>query len=405
MSGPIVIVGASLTGGTAAATLREQGFDGPLILIGAEPRPPYERPPLSKEYLRGEKPFEKALVRPAEWWEANGVETRFGAVVERVDTGAREVLIAGGERIGYDKVLIATGVRNRKLNAPGVELDGVHSLRTVEDSDRMRADAAKAKRAVVVGMGFIGAEVAASLRTLGLDVTAVEPTPTPLHRVLGSEVGGAIGALHADHGVHMRFEDTVEGLEGSSRVETVVTKSGQRLPCDIVVVGVGVEPVTDPVADTDIELDNGIAVDERCRTNVEGVYAAGDIANHFHPLYGRRMRVEHWQNAMRHGAHAAKSMLGSEEPYAEVHWFWSDQYDANIQYAGHHREWDSLVIRGSIPERSFVAFYVKDGLVDGIAALNRGKELRRAMGIIRARKPVDEAMLRDESVDLKTLSA
>jgi 3-phenylpropionate/trans-cinnamate dioxygenase ferredoxin reductase subunit len=404
MSGPIVIVGASLTGGTAAVTLRDKGFDGEIILIGAEKHLPYERPPLSKDYMRGEQPFEKSLVKPADHWTENKIQLRLGERVEGVDTASREVVLAGGERIGYDKVLIATGVRNRKLNAPGVELPGVHSLRTLEESDAIRADAANATRAVVVGMGFIGAEVAASLRTLGLDVTAVEPTPTPLHRVLGSEVGGAIGALHADHGVHMRFEDVVESFEGSSRVETVVTKSGQRLPADIVVVGVGVEPVTDPVAGTDIEIDNGILVDERCRTNVEGVYAAGDIANHQHPLYGRRMRVEHWQNAMRHGAHAAKSMLGSDEPYAEVHWFWSDQYEANIQYAGHHREWDSLVIRGSIPERSFVAFYIKDGLVDGIAALDRGKELRRAMGIIKARRPVEEKALRDEGVDLKSIA-
>ena len=404
MSGPIVIVGASLTGGTAAATLRDEGFDGPLILIGAEPRPPYERPPFSKEYLRGEKPFEKALVKPAGHWAANNIETRFGETVERVDTAAREVVLAGGERVAYDKILIATGVRNRKLNAPAADLPGVHSLRTVDDSDAIRADAANAHRAVVVGMGFIGAEVAASLRMLGLEVTAVEPTPTPLYRVLGPDVGSAIGALHADQGVTLRFDDVVESFEGSGRVEAVVTKSGQRIPCDLAVVGVGVEPVVDPVAGTDIEVDNGIVVDERCRTNVEGVYAAGDIANHFHPIFGRRMRVEHWQNAMRQGAHAAKSMLGSEEPYTDLHWFWSDQYDANIQYAGHHREWDSLVIRGSIPERSFVAFYIKDGLTEGIAALNRGKELRRAMGIIKARKPVEESALSDESVDLKTLS-
>lgn len=404
MSGPIVIVGASLTGGTAAATLRSEGFDGPVTLIGAEDRPPYERPPFSKEYLRGEKPFEKALVKPADFWEANGVETRFGTLVEHVDTADRAVALAGGERVGYDKLLIATGVRNRRLNAPGADLPGVHSLRTVEDSDAIRADAAKAGRAVVVGMGFIGAEVAASLRTLGLEVTAVEPTPTPLHRVLGPDVGGAIGALHADQGVTMRFDDVVESFEGSSRVEVAVTRSGRRIPCDLAVVGVGVEPVVDPVAGTDIAVDNGILVDERCRTNVDGVYAAGDIANHFHPTFGRRMRVEHWQNAMRQGAHAAKSMLGSEEPYADLHWFWSDQYDANIQYAGHHREWDSLVIRGSIPDRSFLAFYMKDGLVEAIAALNRGKELRRGMGIVKARKPVDETTLADEAVDLKTLS-
>ena len=404
MSGPIVIAGASLTGGTAAVTLRSEGFDGRIVMIGAEPHPPYERPPLSKEFLRGEQPFEKSLVKPADFWESNGIETRFGTRVERVDTAAREVVLPAEERISYDKLLIATGVRNRRPPIPGIELDGVLQLRTFEESERIRSNVSGAHRAVVIGMGFIGAEVAASLRTMGLDVTAVEPMPAPLFRVLGPEVGGAIGGVHADHGVHLKFDDSVASFEGSSRVEAVITQKGERLPCDLAVLGVGVEPVTDFIAGTEIAVDNGILVDERCRTNVESVYAAGDIANHYHPVFDRRMRVEHWQNAIRHGTHAAKSMLGSEEPYEEVHWFWSDQYDANIQYAGHHREWDELVVRGSIRERSFVAFYIKDGLVDAAASLNRGRELRRSTGLIKARKPVDEAVLRDESLDLKTLN-
>jgi 3-phenylpropionate/trans-cinnamate dioxygenase ferredoxin reductase subunit len=405
MSGPIVIVGASLTGGTAAATLRSEGYDGRIVMIGAEAHPPYERPPLSKEFLRGEQPFEKSLVKPADYWESTGIETRFGTTVERVDTAAREVVLPAAERISYEKLLIATGVRNRRPPIPGMELDGVLQLRTLEESEGIRSHVSGAHRAVVIGMGFIGAEVAASLRALDLDVTAVEPLPAPLFRVLGPDVGSAIGAVHADHGIHLKFEDSVASFEGSSRVETVVTQKGDRLPCDLAVLGVGVEPVTDILAGSDIAVDNGILVDERCRTNVDGVYAAGDIANHYHPVFDRRMRVEHWQNAIRHGTHAAKSMLGSEEPYDEVHWFWSDQHDANIQYAGHHREWDELVVRGSIEERSFVAFYVKDGLVDAAAALNRGRELRRSTGIIKARKPVDATVLRDESVDLKTVGA
>lgn len=405
MSGPIVIVGASLTGGTAAVALRENGYDGRIVMIGAEPHPPYERPPLSKEFLRGEKPFEKALVKPEEYWAENGIETRFGTTAEGIDTAAREVVLPAAERIRYDKLLIATGVRNRRPPIPGIDLDGVLQLRTVEESEAIRTHTSGAHRAVVIGMGFIGAEVAASLRALELDVTAVEPFPAPLSRVLGPEVGAAIGGVHADHGVHLHFEDVVESFEGSSRVEAVVTRKGERIPCDIAVLGVGVEPVTDLVAGTDIAVDNGILVDERCRTNVDGVYAAGDIANHYHPTFDRRMRVEHWQNAIRHGTHAAKSMLGSEEPYTEVHWFWSDQHDANIQYAGHHREWDELVIRGSIEDRKFVAFYVKDGLVDAAASLNRGRELRRTFGLIGARKPIDPDVLRDEDVDLKTLGA
>ena len=400
-----IIVGASLAGGTAAVTLRSAGFDGRVVLIGAEPQPPYERPPLSKEYLRGEQPFEKSLVKPADHYAANEIETRFGTTAERLDTAAREVVLAGGERIGYDQVLVATGCRNRMLRAPGAELEGVHYLRTVADADRIRNDMVAGRSAVVVGMGFIGAEVTASLRASGLDVTAVEPFPAPLNRVLGPDVGATLGALHADHGVTLVFEDVVESFEGSSRVEAVTTKAGRRLPCDLVVAGVGVEPVADVVAGTDVAVENGILADELCRTNVEGVFAAGDVANHVHPLYGRRMRVEHWQNAMRQGAHAAKCMLGETEPYADLHWFWSDQYDANVQYAGHHMAWDELVVRGSLEDRSFLAFYIKDGLVDAAVAMNRGKELRRAMAVIRARRPVEAAKLRDEDVDLKALAS
>jgi 3-phenylpropionate/trans-cinnamate dioxygenase ferredoxin reductase subunit len=400
----VVIVGASLAGGSAAVALRTEGFDGSITLIGAEQHAPYERPPLSKEYLRGEAPFDKAWVKPTPWYDEHKVETRFGVAAETIDIADRAVVLAGGERIPYDVALIATGSRNRKLSSPGSDLDGILSLRTLEDSERIKEAAKKARTAVVVGMGFIGAEVAASLRALGLEVTAVEPAPTPLFRVLGPDIGSAMASLHADNGVTLLFDEIVESFEGSGHVEAAVTKSGRRLPCDIVVYGVGIDPATDVAANTDIKIDNGIVVDEFCRTNVEGVYAAGDVANHYHPIYGRHMRVEHWQNAMRHGTHAAKSILGATEPYTEIHWFWSDQYDANLQYAGHHREWDSLVIRGSLPDRSFVAFYIKDGLVDAAVGLNRGKELRRAMGLIKARKPVSGEKLRDEDVDLKLLA-
>ncbi|MFY9585946.1 MAG: FAD-dependent oxidoreductase [Actinomycetota bacterium] len=400
----VVIVGASLTGGSAAVALRSEGFDGSITLIGAEDHAPYERPPLSKEYLRGESDFEKAWVKPAAWYDENKIDTRFGVRAETIDTKDKAVVLPGGERVPYDAALIATGSRNRLLSSPGADLEGILSLRYLEDSNRIKEAAKNARAAVVVGMGFIGAEVAASLRSLGLEVTAVEPAPTPLFRVLGADIGAAMGSLHADNGVTLMFDEIVERFEGSGRVEAAVTKSGKRLPCDIVVYGVGIDPATDVAAGTDIAVDNGIVVDEFCRTNVEGVYAAGDVANHYHPIFGRQMRVEHWQNAMRHGAHAAKSILGATEPYTEIHWFWSDQYDANLQYAGHHREWDSLVIRGSLEDRSFVAFYIKDGLVDAAVALNRGRELRRSMGLIKARKPIPEEKLRDEDVDLKALA-
>jgi 3-phenylpropionate/trans-cinnamate dioxygenase ferredoxin reductase subunit len=404
VAGTCVIVGASLTGATAALTLRDEGFDGRIVLVGAESDLPYERPPLSKSYLRGESPFDKALVRPASEYADRGIELRLGARVRRVDTDARQVELESGERIGYDAVLIATGGRNRRLPIPGLDLQGVYDLRTRADADRIRTEIAPGRRAVVVGMGFIGSEVAASLREAGVLVTAIEPGSAPLVRVLGEDVGRAIARLHADHGVRPIFGDTVVRFEGEGRVARVVTKNGESIECDFAVVGVGIEPVTHVVAGTPVRVDNGIVVDEYCRTNVAGVFAAGDVANHFHPVFGRHLRVEHWQNALKQGAAAARSMLDRGQPYSEVHWFWSDQYDVNVQYAGHHTTWDPLVVRGSLEAHNAIAFYMNGGRIDGAVALNRSKDLRKTIALIRQRRVVDVDRLGDDAVDLRTLA-
>jgi 3-phenylpropionate/trans-cinnamate dioxygenase ferredoxin reductase component len=399
-----VIVGASLAGGGAAATLRQEGFDGRVVLVGAEPQPPYERPPLSKEYLRGESSFDKALVQPPGFYDENGIETRFVVRATRVDAAEKVVELDGGERVAYDRLLVATGGRNRRFSIPGLDLEGVHSLRTVADSDGIRAEIAPGRKAVVVGMGFIGSEVAASLRQSGVDVVVVDRNEVPLRRVLGEEVGRVIEEIHRDHGTSMIFEDTVAAFEGSGRVERVTTGRGRRIECDFVVVGLGIEPVTDLLAGTGVEIDNGVVVDEYCRTDVEGIYAAGDVANHYHPVFGRRIRVEHWQNALKQGPAAARNMLEKGEPYDEVPWFWSDQYEHNLQYAGFHTEWDELVVRGSMEERNFVAFYRKDRRVLAAVAVNRGKDLRRSMPLIKAREPIDTAKLCDLDVDLRALT-
>lgn len=398
-----VIVGASLTGGGAAATLRQEGFDGRVVLIGAEYQPPYERPPLSKDYLRGESSFEQASVQPPDFYGENGIETRFGVRATRVDAAEKVVELGDGERVAYDKLLIATGGRNRRLPIPGLDLEGIYDLRTVADCDRIRAEIAPGRKAVVVGMGFIGSEVAASLRQSGVDVAVVERNKVPLRRVLGEEVGRVIEGVHRDHGATLIFDDTVAAFEGAGHVERVTTRGGCRIECDFVVVGLGVEPVTELLDGTGAEIDNGIVVDEYCRTGVEGIYAAGDVANHYHPVFERRIRVEHWQNALNQGPAAARSMLGKDEPYDEVPWFWSDQYDFNLQYAGFHTEWDELIVRGSMEERDFVAFYRKDGRVLAAVAANRGRDLRRSMRLLKAQRPVDATKLQDLDVDLRTL--
>ncbi|MGH9269393.1 MAG: NAD(P)/FAD-dependent oxidoreductase, partial [Acidimicrobiales bacterium] len=292
----------------------------------------------------------------------------------------------------------------RRLRVPGAELEGIYQLRTVDEADRIREEIAPGRKAVVVGMGFIGCEVAASLRRRGVEVTAVEPMKGPLAPVLGQEVSRVIEAIHRDQGVEMIFGEAVAAFEGDDRVERVVTNGGRAIDCGFAVVGVGIEPEAGLVDGTGIEVSNGIVVDEHCRTSVEGVFAAGDVANHYHPVFRRRLRVEHYQNAINQGRAAAKAMLGSPEPYDDVHWFWSDQYDDNLQYAGYHREWDDLVVRGSLEQRRFVAFYLKDGLVLAAVGLNNGRDLRRSIPLIKAGSPVERARLADGEVDLRTLA-
>ena len=398
-----VIVGAGLAGGSAATTLRKEGFDGRVVLIGAEPHPPYERPPLSKGYLRGEIPFEQALVQPPDFYRDNDLETHFGVEVTRVDAADSAVELDSGERIAYDKLLVATGVKNRRPSIPGLDLEGIYDLRTVADCDRIRQEISPGRKAVVVGMGFIGSEVAASLRQSGLEVVVVDRNRVPLQRVLGEEVGKVMEDIHRDHGAELLFEDTVASFEGAGRVRRVRTSRGRCIECDFVVVGLGVEPVTDLLADTGVRLDNGIVVDEHCRSSIEGIYAAGDVANHYHPVFGRHIRVEHWQNALRQGPAAARSMLGKDEPYEEIPWFWSDQYEHNLQYAGFHTGWDQLIVRGGLDQRNFVAFYRKEGRVLAAVAIGRGKDLRRSIALIKARARVEAAKLCDPEVDLRKL--
>jgi 3-phenylpropionate/trans-cinnamate dioxygenase ferredoxin reductase component len=398
-----VIVGASLAGATAAATLREEGFDGDVILIGTEPAFPYERPPLSKTFLRGESTIQEAMVRPESFYVDNRIETRFGTTVTAVDTSARTLTVAGGDPVPYDMLLIATGARNRRFPIPGIDLEGVLDLRTLPDAAEIRAEMIPGRRALLAGMGFIGSEVAASLRQRGLEVHVVAGGKAPLDRVLGEDVGRVIEGIHRDHGVEMTFDDRVEAFDGNGRVRSVKTANGLSLGCDLVVLGLGVEPVTGFLDGSGVDLDDGVTVDEYCRANVAGVFAAGDVANHFHPVFGRRIRTEHWQNAREQGRVAALNMMGRDTPYDVIHWFWSDQYEHTIQYAGHHREWDDLVIRGSLGARNFAAFYMLEGRVQAVVSVDRPSDVSDSMDLIRGGGRADPAKLRDETIDLGSL--
>lgn len=398
----VVVVGASLAGGTAAATLRDEGFDGRIIVIGDEPELPYQRPPLSKTYLRGEASRDALQVRPDDWWGAEDVETRLGARVTALDPAGRTVTLADGASVAFDRCLIATGVRNRPLQVPGADLGGIYHLRTVADCDRIRAAATDAGHVVVVGMGFIGAEVAASMRLLGVDVTVIEIFGTALFKVLGPRIGEVLASIHRDHGVRMRFNDGVSRFEGAGRVERVVTRDGDTLECDLVVVGVGTEPATELVDPRALGPDGGVEVDARLETDTPGLFAAGDVASHAHPILGR-VRVEHFDNAIKMGAHAARAMLGSPAVFDDPHWFWSDQYDHHLQMGG-VAVTDDMVVRGSLEDRSFCAFFLdRAGVLRASVALNRPKECRRSLPLIRAAVAPDRALLADPEVDLRTL--
>jgi 3-phenylpropionate/trans-cinnamate dioxygenase ferredoxin reductase component len=394
-----VVVGGGEAGGTAAATLRGDGFDGDVVLIGAEPMAPYERPPLSKEYLRGESGH--VYVRPPEWYVEHAIEARFGTRAQRVHVAESVVEIEGGERISYDEVVIATGSRNRHPPIPGLDLPGVLDLRFAPDSDAIRRAAKNGSKAVLVGMGFIGAEVAASLRVLGLDVTVVEMFATPLEHVVGPEIGGAIEALHRDHGVEMYFRDGAERFEGDGRFEALVTKEGRRIEGDFAVIGVGVEPVTD-VAGDGVPVDNGIPVDATLKTAAGNVWAIGDVARHDHPVFGS-IRVEHFDNALKMGEHVARNLLGAGAVFDDAHWFWSDQYDANIEMAGFATRWDDMVVRGSIEDRSFSAFLLKEGQLLSTFSMNRKSDVRRSMPLIQAKLHPDRDQLADPEFDLRKL--
>ena len=407
----VVIIGAGLAGANVAVTLREEGHRGRISLLGDEPTPPLGRPPLSKTYLRGEEELRDWYVRPVDWYADNGVELHRDAPVSHIETGSDKVVHSAGEPLPYDRLVLCTGGRARRPPIAGLDLPGVHLLRTVADCEDIKAAARPGTRAVVVGMGFIGSEVAASLRQMGVTVTAIFGGSAPLEAVLGTEVGAVMERIHGDHDVTLLANDRVVRFEGSDRVERAVTEAGERVECDFAVIGAGIEPNLTPLNGTGIALENGVLVDGQCRTTVDGIYAAGDVANHLHPLFGR-VRVEHYNNAEKMGQAVARSMLGSDVPYSYVHTFWSDQYEHKLEYVGHAAGWDEFVVRGNIREEQFLGFYVRGGILRAAVGLNRGgdpeledqSELRACQELIGREASVPVDTLADELVDLRELA-
>ena len=367
----VVVVGGGLTGGNAALEVGRLAPEVHVTLVSSEAHLPYQRPPLSKGFLRGTEPFEDAFVAPRGEYERLGIDLMLGRTVVKLEPEHKQIRFEGDEVVPYDRVLIATGGRKRQLRFPGADREGVLDLRTVEDSERIQAAARAGGRAVVIGLGFIGCEVAASLRMLGLEVTAIDPGQAPLARVLGPEVGGVIAELHRSRGVQLVLGEGVDRLEGGERVERVVTKSGRQFECDFVVAGIGIDPEVDLLRAAGARISNGVEVDAYCRTSLPDVYAAGDIADHDHPLFGR-IRVEHYNNAEKQGRAAAASLLDRGMPYDYVHSFWSDQFDQTVEYVGFATEWDRVTIEGSLPDRDFIVRYLRGGKLLAAAAMGRG---------------------------------
>ena len=401
-----VIVGASMAGAKAAETLREEGFGGSIVLLGEEQERPYERPPLSKGYLLGKDEKSSIYVHEESWYADNAVDLRLGVTATALDLGARQVSLAGGGTVGYDRLLLATGAVPRRLSAPGADLDGVVYLRRVGDSERLAGALRGGGRVVIVGAGWIGLEVAAAAREYGCDVTVVEPEAGALHRHVGPELGGMFADLHREHGVVFRFGESVTELRGSAgKVASVSTSAGVEVEADLVVVGIGAVPATRLAADAGLDVANGVIADAGLRTSTHEVFAAGDVANAFHPLYGKHVRVEHWANALNGGPAAARSMLGQGVSYDAVPYFFSDQYDLGMETAGlpGPGSYDQIVYRGDRDAREFIAFWLSGRAVVAGMNVNVWDVNDDIQALIRARRPVDPARLADPATPLTAL--
>jgi 3-phenylpropionate/trans-cinnamate dioxygenase ferredoxin reductase component len=399
-----VIVGANLAGAKAAAELRTLGFDGRVLLIGAEPELPYERPPLTKDYLRGESERQGAHVHPAGFYPEQEIELVTGVTVTGIEPGASRVTLDDGRTIGYDRLLLATGAEPRRIPVPGANLDGVCYLRTLADCDLLRTRLEAGGRVVVVGAGWIGSEFAASARQRGLDVTVLDPQPLPNERIFGREIGEFYRDVHAQHGIDLLLGEGIDSFEGNGAVARAWTTGGRKIECDFAVVGVGVVPRAGLAAEAGLKVDNGIVVDAGLQTSAPGIFAAGDVANAWHPFYQRQVRVEHWANALHQGPAAARAMLGQPVSYDTIPYFFSDQYDVGMEYAGYAPKWDEVVFRGDRAGGEFIAFWLRDGRVVAGMNVNVWDVNEHIQALIRARQPAEVAALADPGAPLAHLA-
>ena len=405
MADDILIIGAGQAAAQAVQSLRAEGFEGPIKLFGDEPYAPYQRPPLSKKFLAGEIGYDRVELKGADFYAQANVETHWGTRVTEIERKAKRVLTGDGRAFDYGKLIIATGSRVREINVPGFELDGVHYLRNIEDVKAVQAHFNEGAKMVVVGGGYIGLEVAAVAAKRGIDVTVLETADRVMARVVDPIVSHFYERVHRAEGVKIETGVTVAGFEGKDKVEAVVSGEGKRYPCDFVVVGIGIIPNTELAAEAGLKVENGISVDEQCRTSDADICAAGDCTSHPNAVYGHRLRLESVQNAIEQGKTAAATLAGKEKPYNQVPWFWSDQYDLKLQIVGLSMGYTEAVVRGD-PEagRSFAVFYLKDGVLIAVDAVNRAPEFMMAKMLTAKRAVLDPARIREEAIPVKEIA-
>ena len=398
-------MGASLAGAKEAEELRSRGFDGRVVLLGAEAERPYERPPLTKDYLRGESEREKAYVHAAGFYADNEIELETASTVTAIDPAGSRLTLDDGRTLAFDRLLLTTGAEPRRIPVDGATLDGVYYLRTFADCDALRERLDAGGRVVVVGAGWIGSEFAASARQRGLDVTIVDPLALPNERIFGAEIGSFYRDVHAQHGVELVLGDTVEAFAGQHAVAQVRTSGGREIDCDFVVVGIGVAPRVELARDAGLDVDDGILVDEKLQTSAPNVFAAGDVARAQHPFYGARLRLEHWSNALNQGPAAARAMLGAPTVYDRIPYFFSDQFDVGMEYSGYAPEWDEVVFRGDRESGEFIAFWLKDQRVLAGMNVNVWDVTEHVQTLIRSRRPIQASTLSDLDTPLESLTA
>lgn len=398
-----VIIGGGLTAAKAAEALRAEGFEGRVTIVGEEGHQPYLRPPLSKEYLQGKATLDSLFVHSADWYRDQQVDLRLGSAATSIQRAAHTVTLSGGAELHYDKLLLATGSRPRRLTVPGADLSGIHYLRRVEDSDGIREAFAQGGRVTIIGAGWIGLETAAAAREAGCDVTVVETASLPLVKVLGSEAAQVFADLHVQNGVNLRVGAHLRDFAGEAgRVTGVCLEDGSEIPTDAVVVGVGIDPNVSLAEAAGIDVDDGVLVDEHLRSSDPDVFAAGDVANAYNPTLGRRIRVEHWANALHQPAVAALGMMGRQAQYDRLPYFYSDQYDVAMEYIGFAEpgHYDQVVFRGDVPGRQFIAFWLVEGRILAGMNLNTSDVVDTITSLITSGRAVDASRLVDPLVQL-----